>query len=127
MVYTPRDLEWIPKATDNPCANSPGKNTEHEYHVNTLGWSLQLTNITLIFDVLLESIYCVKLRIKCNLERSYSPPNYAIKAPVIKTPGGSNLCRIFDVGRSHARLIKFQKCYLITNNETNKDINTMHT
>ena len=29
MVYSPRDLEWIPNATDNPWANCPGKNPEH--------------------------------------------------------------------------------------------------
>ena len=39
MVYNPRDHEWIPKATNNPWASCPGKNSEHEYHViNTLGW-----------------------------------------------------------------------------------------
>ena len=48
MVYNPRDHNWIPNATDNPWANCPGKNPEHEYHViHTLGLSLQLTNITL--------------------------------------------------------------------------------
>ena len=34
----------------------PPKNPEHENHViHTLGWSLQLTNITLSFDVKPES------------------------------------------------------------------------
>ena len=52
VVYNPRDHEWIPNATDNPSANCPGKNPEHEYHViHTLEWSLQLTNIMLSFDV----------------------------------------------------------------------------
>ena len=41
MVYNPRDHNWIPNATDNPWANCPGKDSEHEYHViHTLGWSL---------------------------------------------------------------------------------------
>ena len=58
MVCNPRDHELIPNATDNPWANCPGKNPEHEYHVvHTLGWSFQLTSITLSFDVKLESIY----------------------------------------------------------------------
>ena len=48
MVFNPRDHNWIPNATDNPWANGPGKDPEHEYHViHTLGWSLQLTDITL--------------------------------------------------------------------------------
>ena len=52
MVSNPRDHEWIPNATDNPWANCPVKNPEHEYHViHTIGWSLQLTNITLTFDI----------------------------------------------------------------------------
>ena len=83
MVYNPRDQELIPNATDNPWANSPGKNPEHKYHViQTLGWSLQLTNITLSFDVKSESIYYGKIRFKCDLERGYCPPNHAFKATV---------------------------------------------
>ena len=93
-----RDHEWIPTATDNPWANSPGKNPEHDYHViHTLGWSLQLTNITLTFDIKSESIYNGKIRIKSDLERGYCPPNHAIKSTVIWEP--ENHCRIFDVGR----------------------------
>ena len=121
MVYNPRDHEWIPNATENPWANCPGQNPQHEYHViPTLGWSLQLTNITLNFDVKSKSIYYGKIRIKFDLERSYCPPNHAIKATVIWEP--ENHCRIFDVGRSYERMIKFQKRYFIEtleNNETN--------
>ena len=121
MVYDPRDREWIPNATDDPLANCPGKNPEYKYHViHTLRWSLQLTNITFSFDVKSESIYYGKMRIKCDLERNYCPPNYAIKATVIWEP--ENHCRIFDIGRSYARMIKFQKRYFIEtlkNNETN--------
>ena len=121
MVYNPRDHNWIPNATDNPWANCPGKDPEHEYHViKTLGWSLQLTNITLTFDVASEHTYYGKVRIKCNIERGHCPPNHAIKATVIWEP--ENHCRIVDVGRSHARMIKFQKRYSIEtleNNETN--------
>ena len=118
MVYNPRDHEWIPNATDNPWANCPGKSPEHEYHViHTLGWSLQLTNITLSFDVKSESIYYGKFRIKCDLERGYCLPNHAT---VIWEP--ENHRRLFDVARSYARMIKFQKRYFIEaleNNETN--------
>ena len=58
MAYNPRDHERIPNATDNPWANCPSKNPENDYHViHTLGWSLQLTNITLNFDVTSESMY----------------------------------------------------------------------
>ena len=65
MVYNPRDHEWIPKATDNPWANCPGKNPEYKNQViHTLGCSLQLTYITLSFDVKPESIYYGKTRIK---------------------------------------------------------------
>ena len=121
MVYNARDHNWIPNATDNPWANCPGKDSEHEYHViHTLGWSLQLTNITLTFDVASEHMYYGKVRIKCDLERSHCPPNHAIKATLIWEP--DNHCRIFDVGRSHARMLKFQKRYFIKtleNNETN--------
>ena len=121
MVYNPRDHEWIPNSTDNPWANCPGKNPQHENHViHTLGWSLQLTNITLTFDVKSESIFYGKIRIKCDLERVYFPPDHAIKATVIWEP--KNHCRIFDVGRSYARMINFQKRYFfetLENNETN--------
>ena len=101
MVYSPRDHEWIPNATDNPWANCPGQNPEHEYNViHTLGWSLQITNITLSFDsfdVKPENIYYGKSSIKCNLERGYCLPNHAIKSAVIWEP--NNLCRIFvEVG-----------------------------
>ena len=83
MVCNPMDHERIPNATDNPWANCPGKNPEHKYHViHTLGWSLQLTNITISFDVKSESIYYGKIRIKCDLERGYCPPNHALKATV---------------------------------------------
>ena len=59
MVYNPRDHNWIPNATDNPWANCLGKNPEHEYHViHTLGWSLQLTNITLTFDLMSPQNTC---------------------------------------------------------------------
>ena len=106
MVCNPWDHEWIPNATDNPWANCPGKNPEHEYHViHTLEWALQLNNITLSFDVKSESIYYGRTRIKCDVEREYCPPNHAIKATVIWE--AKLHCRIFDVGRSHARMIKF--------------------
>ena len=46
-VYKPRDHEGIPNATDNPLAKCLGQNLDYEYHViDTLGWSLQLTNHT---------------------------------------------------------------------------------
>ena len=52
MVYDPRYHNWIRNATDNHWASCPGKDSEHEYNViHTLGWSLQLNNITLTFDV----------------------------------------------------------------------------
>ena len=112
MVYNPRDHEWIPNATDNSWVNCPGRNPEHEYHViHTLGWLLQLTNTTLNFDVKSESIYYWRIRIKCDLERGYCPPNHAIKATVIWEP--KNHCRIFDFGRSYVRMIKLQKSYFI--------------
>ena len=79
MVYNPRDLEWIPNATDDLWAYCPGKNPEYEYHViHTLGWSLQLTNITLSFNVASEHMYYGKVRIKLDIERGYCPPNHAI-------------------------------------------------
>ena len=120
MVYNPRDHEWIPNASDNPWAICPGQNPQHEYHViHKLGWSLQLTKVTLIFDVKSESIYYGKIRNKCDLERGYCPPNHA-KATVIWEP--KDHCRIFDVGRSHARMIKFQKRYFIEVLENTKSI-----
>ena len=129
LVYNPKDQEWIPNATDNHWANCPGRNPEHEHHViHTLGWSLQLTNITLTFDVKSESIYYGKIRIKCDLEKDYCPPNHAIKATVFREP--ETHCRIFDVARSNARMIKFQKRYPIETlkyNETNSgQKNTPH-
>ena len=55
MVYNPRDHNRNPNTTDNPWAKCPGKDSEHEYYVmHTLGWSLQLTNITLTIDVASE-------------------------------------------------------------------------
>ena len=65
-------------------------------------------------------MYYGKVRIKFDIERCYCPSIHAIKATVIWEP--ENHCRIFDVGRSHARKIKFQKRYYIEkleNNETN--------
>ena len=65
-------------------------------------------------------MYYGKVCIKCDLERGHCPPNHAIKATVIWEP--ENHCRIIDVGRSHARLIKLQKRFFIEtleNNETN--------
>ena len=129
MVYNPRDHEWIPNATADPWAYCPGKNPEHEYHViHTLGWSLQITNITLTFDVASEHMYYGKVRIKGDIERGYCAPNHAIKATVIWEP--ENHCRIFDVGRSYPRMIKFQKRYFVEtleNNETNPVTTTCHT
>ena len=121
MVYNPRDDEWIPNATDNPWAKFPRKNPEHEYIViHTLGWSLQLTNITLTFDVASEHMYYGTVCIKCDIERGYCSPNPAIKATVIWEP--ENHCRIFDVGRSYARMIKLQKRYFIETLENNETI-----
>ena len=95
-----------------PGLTVPEKQTEYEYHVNhTLGWSLQLTNITLTFDAASDYLYYGKVRIKCDLEQGHCPSNHAIKATGFWKP--ENHCRIFDVGRSHARMIKFQKSYFI--------------
>ena len=119
MVYNPRDHNWIPNATDSPWANCPGKDPEHEYHViHTLGRSLQLTNITLTFDVATEHMYYGKARINCDIERGHCPANNAMKATIIWEP--KNHCRIFDVGRSHARMIIFQKRYFIKRLENNE-------
>ena len=113
-VYNSRDHECIPNATDNSWANCPGQNPEHEYHfIHTLGWSLQLTNITLYFDVNSENIYYGKNRIKCDLERGCCPLNHAIKATVISET--NKHCRIFDVGRSYARMVKFQERFFYLN------------
>ena len=79
---------------------------------------IQLTNITFSFDVKSESIYYGKTRIKCDLEQGYCPPNHAIKATIFWEP--NNHCRISDVGRSYARMIKFQKRYFIETLENNE-------
>ena len=72
IAYNPNDHNWIANATDNLWASCPGKTPEHEYHViHTLGWSLQLTNITLTFDVASKHIYYGKDRINCDIERGY--------------------------------------------------------
>ena len=71
MVYNLRDNEWIPNATDNPWANCQGQNPEHEYHViYKLGWSLQLTNITLSFDVKSENIYHGKVGLNVTMKEA---------------------------------------------------------
>ena len=65
-------------------------------------------------------MYYGKVRIKCDIERGHCPANQAIQATAIWEP--ENHCRILDVGRSYARMIKFQKSYIIEtfeNNETN--------
>ena len=119
MIYNPRDHNWLPNATDNPSVNCLGKNPEYEYHViHTIGWSLQLTNITLTFDVATEHMYYGKIRIKCDIERGHCPPNHSIQATVIWEP--ENHSRIFDVGISYARMFKFQKRYFIENLENNE-------
>ena len=96
-VYNSRDHERILSGKDNPWANCPGKNPEHEYLViHTLGWSLQLNNITLSFDVKSESIYCGKTRFNAILKEATVLP-ITLLATVIWEP--DNHCRIFDVGR----------------------------
>ena len=63
-------------------------------------------------------MYYGKVRIGCALERGHFPPNHTIKSIVI----WENHCCFFDVGRSHARMFKYQKRYsieAIENNETN--------
>ena len=121
MVYNSRDHNCIPNATDNPWANCPGNNSELEYHViHTLGWTLQLTNINLTFDVASKHMYYGKICIKSYLERGHCPPNHAIKTTVTWEP--ENHCRIFDVGRSQALMIKFQKSYFIETLENKKKL-----
>ena len=116
MVYNPGDHNWNPEVTDKPWADCHGKNPQSEYHViHTLGWSLQLTNVTLIFDIASEHMYYGKDRIKCDFDRGYCEPNHAIKATVIWEP--QNHCRIFDYGRSYARRYFIET---LEDNETNK-------
>ena len=121
MIYNPRDQNWIPNATDNPWSNSPGKDPGHKYHViHALGWSLQLTNITLTFYVASEHMYYGKVRKKCDLERGHCPLNHAINTTLIWEP--EKHCRIFDVGRSYARMIKVQKRYFNETPDNNETI-----
>ena len=68
-------------------------------------------------------MYYGKDRIKGDIDRGYCKPNHAIKATVIWEPG--HHCKIFDVGRSHARMIKFQKRHFIVTLE-NKETNNVH-
>ena len=71
MVYNSRDHNCIHNATDNPWAYCPGNDSEHEYQViHTLGWTLQLTNITLTFDVASEHMYYGKICIKSDLDNT---------------------------------------------------------
>ena len=70
-----------------------------------------------------EGIHYGKSRIECNLERGYCPPNHAIKETVIWEP--NNYCRIFDVWRSYARMIKYQKRYFMETLEY-KESNSGH-
>ena len=123
MVYNTRDHNWIPNATDSPWANCPGKGSEHKnYVIDTLGLSLQLANITLTFDVASEPMYYGKVRKKCDIERCYchaiKKDDHAIKTTVICD--SENHCLNFDVGRSYARMIKFQKLYFIETLENNE-------
>ena len=67
------------------------ENPEHDYH--TLGWSHQLTNTKLSFDVKSESIYYGKTRTKRDLKWGYCLLNPAIKATVICEP--NKPCRVF--------------------------------
>ena len=97
MVYNPNDRNCIPNANDNPWANCPVRTPEREYHViHTLGWSLQLTNITLTFDIASKHMYYGIDRIKCDIERGYCEPNHAIESRVIWET--ENHYKIFDVG-----------------------------
>ena len=97
------------------------KKPGHEYHVfHTIGWSLHFTNITLNFDGKSENVCYGKTRFKCDLELGHCPRNHAIKATVFWEL--NNLSRYFDVGRSYARVINFQKHFFIeatADNETN--------
>ena len=63
-------------------------------------------------------MYYGRACIKSDLERGHCPPNHAIKTTVIWDP--ENHCRIFDVGRSYARMTKFQKRYFIETLENNE-------
>ena len=57
------------------------------------------------------------------MNRSTVPPYHAIKAPVIWEPNDHR--KIVDVGRSNARMVKFQKrCFTETliNNESNSGL-----
>ena len=121
MIYILRDHKWISNATKNPWANCLEQNPEHEYHViQTLEWSLQITKITLSFDVKSESIYYGKTRIKSDLEKCYCCPNHAIETIVIWELNYN--CPIFVVGRSHSRMIPFQTRYFIETLADNKTI-----
>ena len=97
-------------------AKRPRQIPAYEYYViHTLGWSLELTNITLTLNS--RSIYYEKDK-KCNFETRYCPSNHALKATVIWKP--NDYFRIFDVGRSNARKEKIQKYYFIEKLTTNK-------
>ena len=64
-------------------ANFPGPNPKHEYHViHTLRWSVHLTIIAIIFDVMSEIVSYDKTRIKCNIETEHCPINQASKVTV---------------------------------------------
>ena len=89
----------------------PGHKPKHEYYViHALGWPLQLTSITLTFDVKSESVYFGKTCIKCNIETVCCPQNQAIKATVIWEPNDHR--QVFDVGGSNSLMIKFPKTLL---------------
>ena len=57
-------------------------------------------------------MYSGKVRIECDIERGYCPPNHAVKATIVWEP--NNHCRNFGVGRSYARFTE-----TLENNETN--------
>ena len=69
-------------------------------------------------------MYYGKVRIKWGLEQGYCPPKHAIKATIVWEP--ENYCRIFDVGRSYARKIQFQKRYFIETLENKETKNSGH-
>ena len=56
FVYKPGDQNWFPNATEKQWSNCPGVNLTYEYHMQLLGQSLQLNNITLTYDLQSENI-----------------------------------------------------------------------
>ena len=103
---------WIPNiGINNPSnCNADTKNKRYQ-EIMFFDWKTQLEKVQLTRDLKDDTILYQGIRLPCKNDQGYCDPTKRTQATIVWFP--EEICTFFQVGKIHARMIKFLQKYFI--------------